>query len=58
MLNACDQSRKYWRVDEAASQLQAKLNVNDEDKTDEIENKTLLIEDESLSQKIIEQVSR
>jgi 23S rRNA maturation-related 3'-5' exoribonuclease YhaM len=58
MQNACDQNRKYWRVDEAASPQQAKLNLNSEDQSEEIENKTLLIEDETLSQKIIEHVSR
>lgn len=58
MQNAADQNRKYWRIDEANTPEQARLNKVSEDPEDVIENKTMLIEDEILSQKIIDQVSQ
>lgn len=54
MQNAMDSQRKFWRIDEANSQAQRKINVNSDENTDEIENKTLLIDDDSLSSKIVE----
>ena len=52
-----DQGRKYWQIDEANTPMQKKLNMNSEDsRADIIEDKSLEIEDETLSSKIIERI--
>ena len=55
MQNAMDAQRKYWKVDEANTPAQKKLST--EESTEDIENKTYLIEDEALSSKIVEHIS-
>ena len=55
--DSMDQGRKYWQIDEANTPAQKKLNMNSEDsRADIIEDKSLEIEDETLSQKIIERI--
>lgn len=51
-----DAQRKYWKVDEANTPAQKK--ISPEEQTDDIENKTYLIDDEALSEKIVEHISQ
>ena len=55
--DSMDQGRKYWQIDEANTPMHKKLNMNSEDtRADVIEDRSLEIEDETLSGKIIERI--
>lgn len=56
MQNAVDQGRKYWKVDEANGAAQKALNLPEPDDDEGRIDASLALEDEGLSQKIIEKI--
>ena len=56
MQNAVDQGRKYWKVDEANGPQQKALNLPEPDDDEAKIDASLSLEDEGLSQKIIEKI--